>query len=100
MVQYDIQSTPQTNKKQVSSNTLKYEENVADLSVTCSIRPFNIVPTFLSLMLSMSVSLLDLLPFIIDILRHSFVVLMSFASCKCIHTRLAENNYGWMMGRN
>jgi hypothetical protein len=41
----------------------------------------NPVPTFLSLMFNMSASLLDLLPFIMDIRRHSLVVLISFASC-------------------
>jgi hypothetical protein len=44
------------------------------------------VPTFLSLMFNMSVSLLDLLPFIMDIRLHSLVVLMSFASCQHIYT--------------
>jgi hypothetical protein len=44
------------------------------------------VPTFLSLMFNMSVSLLDLLPFIMDIRRHSLVVLISFASCEHIYT--------------
>jgi hypothetical protein len=44
------------------------------------------VPTFLSLMFNMSVSLLDLLPFIMDIRRHSLVVLRSFASCEHMYT--------------
>jgi hypothetical protein len=33
----------------------------------------------------MSVSLLDRLPFMMDILRHSLVVLISFASCEHTH---------------
>jgi len=78
---------------QVPTVILPYSEifNVLRLGLTShSVRTqtlhiiyHSLEPTFLSLMLNMSVSLLALLPFIMDIRRHSLVVLISFASCEC-----------------
>jgi hypothetical protein len=69
-------------------NYTPYQENVIDLNKTYIFnvmrRYNNLDPTFLSLIFNMSVSLLDLLPFMMDIRRHNFVVLMSFASCEDI----------------